>query len=286
MIINARPEVRFRAGLFYGVADMNISALTIYPVKSLGPVALRQAEVTSRGLAGDRRWMLVDEVGRFVTRRELPALARIAMSLAPGGYQLQAAEGEAMLPASVEGGALSPVTVWRDTVQAHVLESDASRLVSEVAGRTLRLAYMPEATLRPVNPDYAHEGDAVSFADGFPILVTSETSLATLNSTLEAPVGMARFRANIVLSGVSEAWAECGWGGIMAGAVAMRFTKPCSRCIVITQQPETGERHEGNAVPMMIRRLGQYNAEGALFGMNAVPESTGSLRVGDQVSAS
>jgi len=263
---------------------MHISALTIFPVKSLGPVALESAEVTPRGLRGDRRWMLVDEIGRFVTRRELPALARIAMSLAPGGYQLQATEGQATLPLSVEGGALSNVIVWRDTVAAYVVDNDASHLVSELAGRKLRFAYMPDETLRPVNPDYARAGEHVSFADGFPILVTSETSLATLNSTLEAPVGMARFRANIVLSGAVDAWAERDWSGITAGAVAMRFTKPCSRCIVITQQPETGERHEGNAVPMALRRLGQFNAEGALFGMNAVPEGVGMLAVGDKVA--
>jgi len=264
---------------------MHISALNIYPVKSLGPVALERTEVTSRGLAGDRRWMLVDEIGRFVTRRELPALARIAMRLAQGGgYVLRAAEGEAALPASVEGGALSPVSVWRDTVPAYVVENDASRLVSEVAGRTLRLAYMPDETLRAVSPDYARAGEVVSFADGFPILVASETSLAGLNAMLDVPVEMARFRANIVLSGVGNAWAERGWTGLETGAVTMRFTKPCSRCIVITQQPETGGRHEGNAVPMALRRLGQFNAEGVLFGMNAVPEGVGMLAVGDKVT--
>ena len=263
---------------------MHISALTIFPVKCLGPVAVESAEVTPRGLWGDRRWMLVDEIGRFVTRRELPALARIGMRIGTGGYHLRAAEGEAVLPASVEGSTLSPVTVWRDSVPAHVVENDASRLVSEVAGRKLLLAFMPEETLRPVNPDYARAGEKVSFADGFPILVTSETSLAALNSTLETPVEMARFRANIVLSGVSEAWAERGWAGLTVSAVPMRFAKPCSRCIVITQQPETGERNEGNAVPMTLRRLGQFNAEGALFGMNAVPEGVGMLAVGDKVA--
>lgn len=263
---------------------MHISALTIFPVKSLGPVALESAEVTPRGLRGDRRWMLVDEIGRFVTRRELPALARIAMSLAPGGYQLQATEGQAVLPASVEDGALSPVTVWSDTVSAHVVENDAARLVSEVAGRTLRLAYMPDETVRPIPPDCARAGDSVSFADAFPLLVTSETSLAALNSALEAPVEMARFRANIVLSGAADAWAERDWTALETDAAAMRVTTPCSRCIIITQQPETGERHEGNAVPMMLRRMGQFNAEGALFGMNAVPEGVGVLAVGDKVA--
>lgn len=264
---------------------MQISALAIYPVKSLGPVALDQAEVGPRGLAGDRRWMIVDEQGRFVTRREVPTLARIGMRLSEGGYSLAAPEGEAHLPATISEGAPTPVTVWRDTVPALVVENDASRLISQVAGRALRLAYMPEETHRAVNPAHTRAGDMVSFADAFPILVTSEASLAALNSTLETPAEMARFRANIVLAGATEAWAERDWAGISTDSLRLRFTKACSRCIVITQAPETGERQEGNAVPMALRRLGQFGPEGALFGMNAVPERASLIAVGEAVSA-
>lgn len=265
---------------------MQISALAIYPVKSLGPVALDQAEVGPRGLAGDRRWMIVDADGRFVTRREVPALARIGIRLSEGGYSLCAPEGEAHLPASITGGAPTPVTVWRDTVPALVVDNDASRLISQVAGRALRLAYMPEETHRTVNPAHARADEIVSFADACPILVTSEASLAALNATLETPVKMARFRANIVLAGVDRAWAERDWAGISIGSLPLRFTKPCSRCIVITQAPDTGERQEGNAVPMALRRLGQFGPEGALFGMNAVPEGMGRIAVGCGVSVS
>ncbi len=265
---------------------MHISALAIYPVKSLGPVALAEAEVTPRGLAGDRRWMIVDAYGRFVTRREVPALARIGMSLCEGGYRVHASEGEALLPISTSEGAPTPVTVWRDTVPAYVVENGASRLISAVAGRPLRLAYMPEGAHRAVNPAYGSANDVVSFADGFPILVTSEASLSALNATLDAPIPMARFRPNIVLSGVKVAWAERSWIVMRLQAVAFRLTKPCIRCIVITQQPETGERHEGNAVPMALRRLGQSGPEGALFGMNAVPETVGRIAVGDAAKAS
>lgn len=265
---------------------MHISALAIYPVKSLGPVALERAEMAPRGLAGDRRWMIVDAQGRFVTRRELPVLAQIGMRLHEGGFQLHAPEGNALLPVSMADGALTPVTVWRDTVLAYVVENDASRLISEVAGRRLRFAYMPEGTVRPVDPVYARAGETVSFADAFPILVATEASLAALNATLDAPVEMVRFRPNIVLSGTGEAWAERGWSTLEAGSVCVRLTKACTRCIVITQQPETGERREGNAVPMALRRLGQFGPQGALFGMNAVPEGVGRVAVGDLVALS
>ena len=265
---------------------MHISALAIYPVKSLGPVALEQAEITPSGLGGDRRWMIVDELGRFVTRRELPLLARIGISLDESGFRLSAPGGEALLPATSADGALVPVTVWRDTVAAYVVENDASRLISHIAGRTLRLAYMPEEAVRPVDPKYAHAGERVSFADAFPILVATEDSLAALNATLEVPVEMARFRPNIVLSGTKEAWVERGWSALETGNVRLRLPKACIRCIVITQQSETGERCEGNAVPKALRRLGQFGPHGALFGMNAVPERAGLVAVGGAVSAS
>ncbi|MEZ5655224.1 MAG: MOSC domain-containing protein [Sphingobium sp.] len=264
---------------------MRIAALSIYPVKSLGPVALQSSAVEPRGLTGDRRWMIVDDSGRFVTRREVPALARIAMSMVEGGYRLTAPEGDATLPVAVQGEDITPVTVWRDTVAALVVDNEASRLISEVAGRKLRLAYMPDRSIRPVDPGYATADEIVSFADGFPILVTRTASLDALNAALEKPVTMARFRANIVLDGSGDAWAEEDWATLTAGTVPLRLTKPCARCIVVTQNPETGEREEGNAVTSTLRRLGKFNAEGVLFGMNAIAQGEGRIAVGDRVAS-
>lgn len=265
---------------------MKVSGLWIYPVKSLGGIAVLSAELEARGFACDRRWMIVDAAGRFVTRRELPALARIGLSfIGEGDYRLRAPEGEALLAARLEDGTPTAVTVWRDTVDALVVENDASRLISEVAGRPLRLSYMPEVARRAVDAAYGKPGEHVSFADGFPLLVTTQASLAALNAVLDCPVPMERFRPNIVIAGDAlEPWAEDSWPGITIGGVQLRFAKPCARCIVITQQPETGERHEGNAVPMALRRLGQFNREGVLFGMNAVPEGAGRISVGDDVA--
>lgn len=266
---------------------MKVSGLWIYPVKSLGGIAVPSVDVEPRGFAGDRRWMIVDSASRFVTRREVPALARIGLSFAEkGGYRLSAPEGEALLPAGIEGGGPAPVTVWRDTVNALLAENEASALISHVAGRPLRLAFMPEEARRAVNAAYGGPGEHVSFADGFPALVTSESSLAALNAALDGPVPMTRFRSNIAIAGDGlEPWAEDSWSGIDVGTVRLRFAKPCARCIVITQNPQTGVREEGNAVPMALRRLGRFNAEGVLFGMNAVPEALGRIAVGDAVRA-
>ena len=264
---------------------MNISGLWIYPVKSLGGVPVTAADVEARGLAGDRRWMIVDGNGRFVTRREVPELARIGMESGEGGHRVSAREGEAMLPVRTSQGLRMPVTVWSDTIDALVVENEASVLISEVAGRALRLAYLPDDTHRSVSAFYGRPAEEVSFADGFPILVASEASLAAVNAELATPVPMARFRPNIVLAGEGlKPWSEAKWAEILTGEVRMRFAKPCSRCIVITQHPDTGARAEGNAVPMALRRLGRFNAEGVLFGMNAVAETWGTIAVGDEVA--
>ncbi|MCB2015151.1 MAG: MOSC domain-containing protein [Sphingobium sp.] len=264
---------------------MKISALYIYPVKSLGPIAMSSVAVEQRGLKGDRRWLIVDDANRFVTRREIPALAAVRMHHeGEGGYRLTGAAGTALLESEMASDAVAPVQIWRDIVDAVIAENEASRLLSDIAGRTLRLAYMPDDTRRRVDPDFAQPQDIVSFADGYPILVTSEASLAALNAVLENPVEMMRFRPNIVLAGDMDAWSENDWPLVRAGDVRLRLVKPCSRCIVITQQPETGASEEGNAVPMALRKLGKFNKEGALFGMNAIAQDSVRIAVGDMVA--
>ena len=268
---------------------MHVSAITVYPVKSLGGVALSSVGVEPRGLAGDRRWMIVDAAGRFVTRRECPSLARIAMAVeADGAFRLDAGvEGRARLPRSIDEGMPAEVKVWRDTVPALLVDNDASALVSHVAGRALRLAYMPDEAVRVVDPGYGRAGDAVSFADGFPLLLASEASLDALNAVLEHPVPMERFRPNLVVSreGGPEAWAEAGWRGVETGGVALDLVKPCSRCIVITQDHETGVQPDGNAPLKGLRALGRVGRDGVLFGQNAIPRRTGTLSVGDELRA-
>ncbi len=266
---------------------MKIASLTIYPVKSLGGVSLNEALVTPRGLAGDRRWMIVDTDGRFVTRRECPALARIAMTAGRDGegFRLDAgAEGSALLPRSAECPPAGEVKVWRDRVSAVLVENEASALISDVAGRALRLAYMPEEAVRPVDPVYGAEGDRVSFADGFPLLVTTETSLDALNASLEHPVPMERFRPNLVVAGSEEPWAESEWRSLRAGEAVLDLVKPCSRCVVITQDHRTGEQPDGNAPLKALRRLGRVGRDGVLFGMNAIPRRTGRIVEGDIIA--
>lgn len=249
----------------------------------MGGQSLDRAWMDPIGLRGDRRWMVVTDAGRFVTRRELPRLAQIEAVPQPGGLLLRHAEAGEMQVAFPDDVTLAPVTVWRDQVLAQRAGRGASDYLAAVLGKSLHLAYMPDTRSRPVDPSVAAGDDYVSFADAAPVLLTTTESLAALNEQLPSSITMARFRANIVVSGASEAWAEDRWRLIRIGALTLRIVKPCARCVVTTQHPATGaivDRHEPLAT---LRAMGRRAGTGIMFGQNAIPGGSGEIAVGDVV---
>jgi uncharacterized protein YcbX len=176
-------------------------------------------------------------------------------------------------------GALRPVRVWQDRVMA-CAHPDGSAWFSQFLGAPHELVYMTDAEQRPVNPARARAGDIVSFADGYPFLLISEASLADLNARLQKPIGMERFRPNIVISG-TEPFAEDDYAEVSLGAITFRGVKRCDRCVVTTIDPLTGE-----AGKEPLRTLAQYRLEDqrVWFGMNLIHDGDGVLRVGDPVT--
>jgi uncharacterized protein YcbX len=173
-------------------------------------------------------------------------------------------------------------TVWRDTLPVRLGNGDADAFLSAALGRPVRLAFQFDPTLRPVVPKHAHDGDHVSFADGFPRLVTTDASLQALNAQLAVPVPIERFRPNLVIAG-TEPWVENRWRRLRIGDVTIRLPAACARCIVVTQQPDTGERLEGDEPLTTLRAMGRTAPGKILFGENAIPDGLGTLRVGDPV---
>lgn len=258
-----------------------LSQLLIYPIKSVRGVSLESVQVDAGGPRYDRRWMLVDAEGEFLTQRSLPRMALISVALATDQLQV-AAPGMPLLsvPLQTPGAAQLQVRVWRDTVQAALVCEEADGWFSEFLKTRARLVYMPETTVRPVDPSYSQEGDRVGFADGFPFLLISEASLEDLNSRLDEPVSMLRFRPNLVVRG-ADAYAEDGWREIVAGSLSLRVVKPCARCSIVTVNPETAERGREP-----LRTLAEYRrvGEGVFLGQNLIHNSLGTLHVGDPVS--
>jgi uncharacterized protein len=261
---------------------MRLVEIRRYPVKSLRGHALSEATIERIGVDGDRRWMIVDESGKFLSQRQLPKLAQIDVEPTRSGVTLRHdRHGALSIGVPDESAALETVVVWRDAVKAR-LAATASDYLSSFLGRPVRLVYLDDVAARPVNPAYGRGDDRVSFADGFPLLVVSTGSLDDLNWRLDAPIPMDRFRANLVVDG-APAWAEDTWRRIRVGRLMLRIVKACSRCTVPTLDPLTGERPDGNEPIDTLGRFRRGADGGIMFGQNAVPDNFGRIAVGDEV---
>lgn len=258
---------------------MQVDSLFLYPVKSLAGIPVNRLVLDERGPAADRRWMIIDADGCFVTQRERPELARVSTSLESGQVSI-GIPGFGNQPLRVSTDQRN-VRVWQDWVRALRAEPGPAQRLSEFCGQPLDLVYMPDESRRLADARYAGAGKPIGFADGFPFLIVNRASLDELNSRLENPVDIRRFRPNIVISG-AQAWEEDQWPGIIAGMVAFNLVKPCSRCLITTVDPDTGLR---NTDLQPLRTLGSYRREpdGVMFGINAVHQGSGPVTVGDPV---
>lgn len=267
------------------VKDMRLASLHTYPVKGLYRLDHDAAPVEPWGLAGDRRFMLVDDAGAFLSQRQEPRLTQLRPSYVDGQLVVRT-PGRADLRVAPAPGELVDTAVWGTPVKASLVGEEADRWLSEALDRKVRLVYLDDPTRRLVHPD--HPADRVSFADGFPLLLTNSASLDMLNDWIaesggdEGPLPMNRFRPNVVVSG-APAWAEDGWvgGRVRIGTVTFRAPKVCGRCVVPTTDQETGIR--GREPSRTLARYRLFGQE-LVFGLNLIPDGTGEIRVGDEVS--
>ncbi len=263
---------------------MNLSEITIYPVKSLRGSSVAEARIERRGLEFDRRWLVVDAYGQFLTQREHPMMATVSTAIANGRLVLR--NGEKSIEVSEPSDRRATVAVWNDVCQAAVCSDDVGDWLSDVLKVECRLVAMPESTHRPVDRDYAvRPDDHVSFADAFPFLLIGRASLDDLNRRLENPVPMDRFRPNLVIGG-AEAFAEDGWKRIRVGEAEFEVVKPCSRCVMTTIDQRTGEKTGVEPLRTLAsyRTVERNGAQKILFGQNLISGSAGStVRVGDTV---
>jgi uncharacterized protein YcbX len=259
-----------------------LSALNIFPVKSCAPLPLESATVEPRGLRHDRRWIVTDETGKFLTGRQHPRLT--LLRVVPDGDAIVVTT-DGMPPLRLvpppSSGARFDVTVWASTVAALSAAFTADAWISLFLGMPARVAYMDDACVRPVTREYAREGDEVSFADAFPLLVITAAALDALNAKLETPVPMLRFRPNLVVAN-TEPHAEDGWKRIRIGGIELDLVKPCSRCVFTTVDFDKGE-FEPSGEPLKTLITYRRGERGVTFGQNVIPRGTGTLRVGDEV---
>jgi uncharacterized protein len=248
-----------------------------YPVKSCRGERLTQARVEPWGLSGDRRWMVVDAAGRFVSAREHPRMLLVTPVLSGDKITLSS-PGRPEVIAAVPSGAdldLVPVSVWSSELAASQAGEEAAAWLSDIIGQPVRLVYLDDPTRRVVNPAFGNPGDLVSLADGYPLLLTSEASLDAVNGWIaqgpkaaEGPVPMRRFRPNVVVSG-APAWAEDGWRRLRIGPVTFRNVKGCDRCVMTTVDPDTAVK--GHEPLFALARHRRWDNK-VWFGVNLIPD--------------
>ncbi|MCI4671051.1 MAG: MOSC domain-containing protein [Bacteroidia bacterium] len=263
---------------------MKITQLHIYPIKSLGGISLQESSLSDRGLWLDRRFMLVDEEGIFLTQRNFPELALLALSLQ--GQKLTVSHKLRKIPPlhipvqpGYERTSELDVVVWDDIMPALHLSEVYDKWFSDVLNSPVRLVYMPDGSHRPVKEKYSRNNNLNSFSDAMPILIIGEDSLKDLNDRLDSAVPMDRFRPNIVFEG-GGAFAEDGFHEIHIGKSLFWGMKHCARCNMTTIDQKTAE--VGKEPLKTLSKYRRLNNK-VLFGMNLLSESEGSIRVGDDL---
>ena len=263
-----------------------LSEIYTYPVKSLGGIALSEAKIERRGLQYDRRWMLIDDTGRFVSQREIPRMALLGTAIEPPFLTVfwkNNPEEKVRIPLAPASNELEKqhVQIWSDRCAGRMLTADINNWFSRNLGQSLRLVYMPDTTRRRTDGRYAPKGHYVSFADGFPFLIIGQASLDDLNGRLAQPLPMNRFRPNFVFTGGAP-FEEDRWTQFAIGHHPFAGVKPCARCIIPTTDQETAVR-----VAEPLKTLATFRKTGnkILFGQNLVWLGEGEqwVRVGERI---
>jgi uncharacterized protein YcbX len=243
-----------------------VQTLLHYPLKSAQGIVIEKAALGPLGLAMDRRWVLIDQKGRFVSQRSCPLM---------GGLQVEVVDeilliywqGQSVTAVANAQDNLA-VSIWADQVQGWGVAESVNQQLSKWLGQSVRLVYSPDQMQRQVDPDYAGVGYRTAFSDGFPLLVISQASLDALSIGFGQSLDMRRFRPNIVIGGVCAPFAEDQWQQIQIGDVVLDLVKPCSRCVIPSLDPDTQQPTDG-----VLRFLAQTRrrADGKVYlGQNAI----------------
>lgn len=264
------------------MSKLFLSEIYIYPVKSLGGISLSISEVEIRGLKYDRRWMLIDETGKFITQRTNPQLALINVEIKNNRLKFLYKKSDTSFSLDIDNYSAekTEVIIWNDEVPANIVSIAANNWFSEILGLNCRLVYMSDDTMREVDKKYARDNEIVSFADAYPLLLIGQSSLDELNSRLEIKLPMNRFRPNLVFCG-GEPFDEDRIKCFTIGEITFYPVKPCSRCVVTTIDQESAVT---NLEP--LKTLATYRTinNKVMFGQNIIHKGCGTIKVGDELN--
>lgn len=254
-----------------------LTDIFIYPIKSVKAISQPAAHVEESGLSFDRRYMLVDQQGQFITGRSHPQLTQISVQFS---QQLLLVSAPDMATLSINPAdfddEMQAAKIWSDDLQAQHCHQDYDQWFTEYLQQPCQLLFFCEQTTRLVK----NRETSVSFADGYPLLLVNQASVEQLNSRLENPVSALHFRPNIVVQG-DLPFAEDSWAHIKIGEVEFEVSKPCSRCLFINVDPKTGNAQSNE--PLATLSTFRYHQGEVNFGQNLIPLNTGMIRAGDEI---
>jgi uncharacterized protein YcbX len=260
-----------------------VSGLYIYPVKSLGGFSVAEAKVTPTGFEHDRRWMLVDRKGKFLTQRNFPPMALLQTAIIPEGLYISHKhfpEKNITIPFITSGHCSKKVQVWDDVCDAWCYDDpQMDAWFNEMLGTDCELVYMPDTTKRMVELPYAKNNEITSFSDGYPFLIIGQSSLDELNIKLEEPITIDRFRPNIFFTEANP-FIEDTWKHFTINEVEFFGVKTCGRCVVTTIDQETAI-----AGKEPLKTLATYRTVDSKikFGMNLLHKGDGIIKVGHKI---
>jgi len=261
---------------------MKIQDIYIYPIKSLGGIRLDKAILEERGFRHDRRWMLIDNLGNFLSQRSFPRMALLQVKFLDDGlfvFHKFNPENNIMIPIEPLTDKMLQVQIWEDQVLGQIVSSPVNAWFSEMLQMECKLVKMPESSERKIKRKYAVNEESVSFADGMPYLLIGQSALDDLNERLEIPVGMDRFRPNLVFNG-GKPFEEDQWEKVQIGQAKFKVTKPCARCVMTTINQQTAEKGKEP-----LKTLSTYRTFNNLvmFGQNMLLLEGDSINVGDEI---
>lgn len=261
---------------------LTVSALYIYPVKSLGGIEMDFVQLTDRGMENDRRWMLVDENNCFLTQREYPQMALLATAIEKEELVIYPKTDNAnrlRLPLRPLPAPTITVRVWDDLCEAWQVSPEADHWFSQQLNQTCRLVYMPQPSRRKVDTRYALSGEITGFSDAFPVLMIGQSSLDDLNGKMETELPMNRFRPNIVFTG-GQPFEEDTMAEFIIGDAVLSAVKPCARCVITTTDQATAQRGKEPLRTLSRYRMGDNKI---YFGQNVLYKGNGTINRGDEI---
>lgn len=264
-----------------------LSEIFIYPIKSLGGISLSEAVVEQRGLQFDRRMMLVDENGMFITQRDYPEMALLKTEIKNDELLVYHSVNKHLIKIPIKEIDYSnknriSVVIWDDECTAVIVSEEANKFFSDMLKINCKLVYMTNDEKRIVDPNkkYVTDEHIVSFADGYPFLIIGQSSLDDLNERLSEHLPINRFRPNFVFTG-GKPFEEDNWKDFLIGQIKFKAVKPCARCVITTTDQQTSERKDEPLKTLStFRKFGNK----VLFGMNLITYGTGKVKIGDSIT--